>query len=178
MLSELPDHKPIRLKPFNYLGQHFYFVTICTFQRRAIFSDTKLSHWLLSLLRMESANNSFNVHAFCLMPDHLLAEGIEPTSDPLHFVKILKIESSRQYAAQPGGVLWQKRFYDQVLRSLESVEPVAWYIWLNPVRKDLVERPARICVCGFLYRRKDANGMERVQLLSTMEETELPRSLI
>jgi hypothetical protein len=85
---ELPDHKPIRLKPFNYLGQHFYFVTICTFQRRAIFSDTKLSHWLLSLLRMESANNSFNVHAYCLMPDHLLAEGIEPTS--AHFVKILK----------------------------------------------------------------------------------------
>src|SRR5262249_16226383 len=26
-------------------------------------------------------------------------------------------------------------------RSLESVEPVAWYIWLNPLRKDLVERP-------------------------------------
>jgi len=53
MLSEFPDHKPIRLKPFNYLGQHFYFVTTCTFQRRAIFSDTKLSHRLLSLLRME-----------------------------------------------------------------------------------------------------------------------------
>ena len=52
---------------------------------------------------MESANHSFNVHAYCLTPDHLLAEGIEPTSDPLHFVKILKIESSRQYAAQPGG---------------------------------------------------------------------------
>jgi len=96
---------------------------------------------------MESANNSFNVHAYCLMPDHLLAEGIEPTS--AHFVKNLKIESSRQYAAQPGGVLWQKRFYDHVLRSLESVEPVAWYIWLNPVRKDVVERPHEYAFAGW-----------------------------
>jgi REP element-mobilizing transposase RayT len=95
-----------------------------------------------------TANNSFNVHAYCLMPDHLLAEGIEPTSDPLHVVRILKIESNRQYVAQPEGVLWQKRFYDRVVRSLESVEPVAWYIWLNPVRKVLVERALEYAFAG------------------------------
>src|SRR5215467_9704693 len=91
---------------------------------------------------MESANNACNVHACCLMPDHLLAEGIEPSNDPPHFATILKMKvADRQYATQPGGALWQKRFYNPVLRSLESVEPVAWYIWLNPLRKDLVERP-------------------------------------
>jgi len=42
--------------------------------------------------------NSFDVHAYCLMPDHLhfLAEGTEPTSDLRHFIKSLKIKTSRQ----------------------------------------------------------------------------------
>ena len=66
---------------------------------------------------MESANNSFNVHAYCLMPDHLLAEGIEPTSDPLHFVKFSKLKVADSTLLNRAGVLWQKRFYDHVLRS-------------------------------------------------------------
>ena len=113
------------------------------------------------------------------MPDpfHFLAEGIEPTSDLFHSVEILKIKSSRQYAAQPGGVLGQNKFYDHVLRALESVEPVAWHIWLNSVRKDLVERPHEYPFAGSCTGT-DANGMEWVQLVSTMEETELPPSLI
>jgi hypothetical protein len=61
-----------------------------------MFLNPKLSHWLLALLRSQSVAASFSV------------QGIEPTSDLFHFVKILKIKSSRQYAAQPGGLLWQK----------------------------------------------------------------------
>ena len=82
------------------------------------------------LLRNDLLHRSLHVHAYCLMPDpfHFLAEGIEPTSDLFHSVRILKIKSSRQYAAQPGGVLGQNKFYDHVLRALESVEPVAWHI--------------------------------------------------
>jgi REP element-mobilizing transposase RayT len=53
------------------------------------------------LLRNDLLHRSLHVHAYCLMPDpfHFLAEGIEPTSDLFHAVKILKIKSSRQYAA-------------------------------------------------------------------------------
>jgi hypothetical protein len=43
--------------------------------------------------------------------------------------------------------------------------------------KRLGREAARISVCRFLYRQKDADGMERVRLVSTMEETELSQSL-
>jgi putative transposase len=142
-MLELPIHKPIRLEQFNYLGQKQYFVTICCFERHAVFLDARLSVRVLNLLRSESAANSFGMHAYCLMPDHLhfLVEGVEPASDLRHLVKSFKIKSSRQYSGQSGGILWQKRFYDHILRGSDSMEAVAWYIWLNPVRKGLVSKP-------------------------------------
>jgi putative transposase len=142
-MLQLPIHKPIRLKQFNYRGQKPYFVTICCFERHKVFLDTKLSAWVLSLLQSESVASFFVIHAYCVMPDHLhfLAEGTEPASDLRHFVKGFKIKSSRQYSGQSGGVLWQKRFYDHILRGSDSMEAVACYIWLNPVRKGLVAKP-------------------------------------
>jgi putative transposase len=142
-MLELPVRKTPRLSRLNYLGQTLYFVTFCCFRRARIFSDAERCEWLLGLLRSESAANSFNIPAYCLMPDHLhfLAEGTKPSSDLRHFVKSLKIKSSRQYSAQFGRILWQKGFHEHILRSTESVQSVAWYIWLNPVRKGLLAKP-------------------------------------
>lgn len=144
MLKELPARESTRLKAFNYIGQKSYFVTICCFRRKTIFLNAELSHWLSGLLRSESVARSFNVHAYCVMPDHLhfLAEGFEATSDLRLLVKGFKIKSSRQYAALTGGILWQMRYYDHILRSPESLQSVATYIWMNPVRKGFVLRPA------------------------------------
>jgi putative transposase len=115
-----------------------------------VFLDAKLSAWVLNLLRSESAANSFCVHAYCLMPDHLhfLAEGVEPASDLLHLVKSFKIKSSRQYSRQSERILWQKRFYEHILRATDSLEDVTWYIWLNPVRKGLVAKPDKYPFLG------------------------------
>jgi REP element-mobilizing transposase RayT len=131
---------PPRLPGFNYVGQNHYFVTFCCFRRQMLFLDSRFSNWLLRLLRSESAANSFRVHAYCLVPDHFhfLAEGVAPSSDLLHLVKSFKIKSSRQSSVEFGRVLWQRDFYQPILQQDESVESVAWYIWLNPVRKRIV----------------------------------------
>lgn len=142
-MLELPTRKTPRFSRLNYLGQAFYFVTFCCLHRTSIFLDAKRCEWMLDLLRSESSANSFNVLAYCLMPDHLhfLAEGLDSSNDLRHFVKSLKIKSSRQYSAQFGLVLWQMGFHEHILRSTESVQSIAWYIWLNPVRKGLVAKP-------------------------------------
>ena len=142
-MSELPTRINTRLAPRNYLGRNSYFVTICSYKRQNVFLDAKLSTWILDLLHSESAANSFRVQAYCLMPDHLhfLAEGMDPSSDLRHFLKSFKIKSSRRYSRQVGRALWQTRFYEHILRGPDSVETVAWYIWLNPVRKGLASKP-------------------------------------
>ncbi len=142
-MFKVPVRKSTRLSRFNYLGPNHYFVTLCCFRRQSLFADQRLASRLLKLLRSESAAKFFRVPAYCLMPDHLhfLAEGMATSSDLLDFVKCFKTKSSRQFSAEFRRVLWQRDFYEHILQYAESVESVAWYIWLNPVRKELVAKP-------------------------------------
>lgn len=135
--------KSIRLGSLNYRGRQRYFVTICCFGRRRSFEDPRNCKFVLELLSSESAAHDFGVIAYCLMPNHVhfLAEGLEPSSDLLRFLKSFKIKSSRWFMRERHGVLWQRGYYEHVLRETESVEQVALYIWLNPVRKGLAATP-------------------------------------
>jgi hypothetical protein len=49
------------------------------------------------------------------------------------------MKKSIAYEQKTGQSLWQKKFYDHILRENDSSDAVAWYIWMKPVR-------ARICV--------------------------------
>jgi putative transposase len=142
-MRDLPTRKSVRLEAFHYLGQKRDFVTICSYHRKQTFANTDRAARILELLQAESARNSFEVCAYCLMPDHLhfLAEGTDSTNNLRHFVRSFKIKSSRRYSKEAGGRLWQREFYEHILRPADSVEPIAWYIWMNPVRKTLVSRP-------------------------------------
>jgi REP element-mobilizing transposase RayT len=77
------------------------------------------------------------------MPNHFhfLGEGLSPSSDLLNFVLTLKLKTSRTYRQRISAPLWQKKFFDHILRENDSPELVAWYIWLNPVRKGLCAQP-------------------------------------
>jgi len=149
-MSVLPVRKSVRLAPENYRGFRQYFITLCCFERQKLLSDEVLSKRTLALLQLESATRSFGVPAYCVMPDHLhfLAEGLTPQSDLLHFIKSFKIKSSREYAAQKARPLWQRAYYEHILRSGEAVESVAFYIWLNPVRKGITPRPQEYKFAG------------------------------
>lgn len=155
-MSSFPARKNIRLAPLNYVGYQRYFVTMCAFRRQTIFSDSGRCQHLLELLRTECASCNFSVPAYCLMPDHLhfLAEGLDSGSDLLHFLKSFKIKTSRKYAAHEGSTLWQSGFYEHILRSGEDIESVAWYIWLNPVRKQMVLRAQDYPFAGSLTGMK------------------------
>ncbi len=132
-------HKNIRLSPGSYMGRQCYFVTLCCFGRCRIFYNSTTCGWLLEVLRYESAARDFAIHAYCIMPDHVhfLAEGLLPSSDLTYFVKALKIKTTRAYHKNTSQTLWQKKFFDHILRPNEPIEPVAYYIWMNPVRKGL-----------------------------------------
>jgi len=139
----LPKRRPVRLSKFNYLGHQIYFATLCSFQKAPVFRKGALCKRLLELLSSEATAKDFSILAYCLMPDHLhfLAKGLRGSSDFLHILKTFKLKSSRNYALLSGGALWQRGFFEHVLRPTEPVESFAWYIWLNPVRRGLVSSP-------------------------------------
>jgi len=136
-------HKNIRLQPENYVGKNWSFITLCCANRRKLFTTAKFCDWFLNILRHDAATHSFAVHAYCLMPDHvhLLLEGLDPASNLLLFVKALKTKTSTPFERKTGQPLWQKKFYDHILRRNDSPDAIAWYIWMNPVRDGLCHGP-------------------------------------
>jgi putative transposase len=135
--------KNIRLPSARYRGRAWFFITICCEKRRPVFSNIKYAQQLIAHLIYASEKYKFGVHAYCVMPDHFhaLVEGISPDSDLLLFTRFFKQTTSREYSAECGTPLWQKNFYDHILRPKDSPETVAWYIWMNPVRNGLCNQP-------------------------------------
>ena len=138
-LSRMYSHKNIRLHAKNYLGQVAVFVTLCCYDRRSHFGAPPFCLTTIEILRDAATTRSFAVHAYCFMPDHLhlLVEGLDGESDFLNFIKTFRIRSSRHFMQSSGSPLWQKKFFDHILRSSGSIDSVALYIWLNPVRAGL-----------------------------------------
>jgi putative transposase len=131
--------KAHRLDPQEYFGQKWSFVTMCCKDRNPIFRNDDRAAWIVEMLRSESILNHYLVDAYCVMPNHMhfLVLGNAPTSSLLAFAKSFKQKTAYAYQQETGLRLWQKNYYDHVLRASEKSKEVAAYIWLNPVRKGL-----------------------------------------
>lgn len=94
-------------------------------------------------LRNASTAKGFDVYAYCFMPDHLHMElvGLSDRSDVAAMLRAFKGSTTARARALGVRNLWQKGFYDHVLRPGERENAVAWYIFNNPVRKGLVAEP-------------------------------------
>jgi putative transposase len=128
-----------RLREFNYVGPYRYFLTICTYENRPLFTDRWPYAEIVVILSQAAAKLGFDVLAYTFMPDHfhLLVEGREG-GDLREFVRLFKSRSSYSYKRLTGVPLWQSSYYDRVLRKDEDSLKVAEYIINNPVRRGLV----------------------------------------
>ena len=134
---------PNRLNPASYLSFQEFFLTLCTGGRRKLFANRALVEALLVTLRETCSAHQFAIFAYCFMPDHLhlLAQAKSKTCALPEFVKAFKGRATA--AARRLGIrtLWQKGFYDHVVRDSESSGEIAWYIFLNPIRAGLASTP-------------------------------------
>jgi REP-associated tyrosine transposase len=140
---EIAPRKNIRLAREEYVGRRIYFVTACVEQRARIFQDGARANAAIEELKKVAAKADALVHAFCVMPDHvhLLLEGRAAQSDLVKFVAQWKQSTGYIFRHELPKRFWQRRFYDHVLRNATDSEAVAWYIWMNPVRKGIVSTP-------------------------------------
>lgn len=144
--------KKIRLPSTRYVGKQIFFVTICCEKRYPAFSNHAVGQWLVGVLAEQSKKHSFALHAYCAMPNHLhiLAQGTSASSNLVRFVSRLKQLTAYSYQKKFARPLWQPRYYDHILRKPEETAQVAWYIWLNPVRKGLCPAPRDYPLSGSL----------------------------
>ena len=134
--------RSLRLKHYDYSSPRPIHVIIGIYRRRPYLANRLLVEKLVFLLRAVAEEYGVRVYAYCFMPDHLhLLFSPAVGCDAVRFVQLLKGKSTRVFWASGGkGKLWQRGFYDHVLRKEERLEEVARYILNNPVRKGLVRK--------------------------------------
>ena len=135
---------PKRLDDFCYVGLAQYFLTFCVRGRHKVFiCDTAVNSALLHI-RESARLQQFSILAYCFMPDHvhLLVEATSAVSDLRAFVSRAKQYSGAAYALKHGGPLWQRGYYERILRRSEDAKSIARYIVNNPVRAELVLSPS------------------------------------
>jgi putative transposase len=127
---------------------------MCCESRQPIFLNGEKAKWIIEVLRTEMLLHQFVVAAYCVMPDHLhfLALGTAANSNLLVFTKSFKQKRGYSYQQETGMRLWQKNYYDHILRASEKSNEVAAYIWMNPVRKGLCKNFEEYAFSGSFTR--------------------------
>lgn len=140
MKENLPTRKNIRLKFYDYSEEGIYFITICTKNRIELLGkigdnkDIKLSkEGILSEQYIRSINNIFNnviVNEYVIMPNHihmLLTIKNKNNIDIFRIIKQYKMQVSKKI----GYSIWQKSFYEHVIRNEKEYYIIKEYIQNN-----------------------------------------------
>jgi putative transposase len=123
--------RPRRLPQFDYKGVQRYFLTVCTLNRVPHFTDAAVVKLVVDQILRIAAQEAIAIPVYLLMP----------AADLKVFVKLAKQCSGYEFKKYCGKRLWQKGYYEHVLRDAEKTEEVIEYIVSNPVRGKLVENP-------------------------------------
>ncbi len=154
--SALPDRQSIRLKGFDYSSRGCYFVTMYTAQKRCLFgvvADSRTAPnkagWAVIECWNDLPNHYADVHldSFVLMPNHVHAivvltrppwAGLKPVATRLpEVVRGFKTFSAKRINQLRGGAgqpVWQRGYYEHIMRTPSAHERIREYIALNPIR--------------------------------------------
>ena len=144
-MVDLSTRKKIRLSHDVYQKGYAFSITIATHQRYPWFRlYPELACSAMRLFPQIVRARQTVLFSWCIMPDHLHL--LLKDNDIIDFVRLFKGRlTPLARRLEHGRVLWQRSFYDHVLREEESLEKAACYIWRNPVRSGIVS-------CASAYR--------------------------
>jgi len=149
--------RSFRLHGFDYRRPGPYHLILGTYERHPLFADPTLAEEMMALLLEGARHAGATLYAYCVMPDHMhLLVAPRVGEDVSGFVRRFKGRATRLHRRLGGeGRLWQRGFYDHILRKEEDVRRIARYILGNPVRKGLVQSIVEYPYSGSLVFRKE-----------------------
>lgn len=163
-MEKLPCRKSIRLKNYDYSNNGYYFVTICTQNREKLFGeivgatlcgrpnnpDKIVTKWLLKL---ENKFKDIKIDEYIVMPNHLhfiikrtgehTGSPGDHTGSPLRdIIGWFKTMTTNEYicGVKDGrfmpfkGHLWQRNYYEHIIRNYDDYLNIAEYIQNNPFK--------------------------------------------
>ena len=142
--AERPRRKRLRLAEFDYSEPGLlYFATLRADSRRAPFAIAALAQAVVAALLHERETGRALIHAYVLMPDHLhvvLSLGDAGTALPALMAAFKSYTTGLSWRFGCSGRLWQRSYYEHIVRRAEEARTVCEYILGNPVRSGLTKQ--------------------------------------
>lgn len=158
---DLHHRRSIRLTDYDYRQTGAYFVTICAANKQCLFGEIANDEMQLTQMGetaidcWEAIPQHFpntELDAFVLMPNHLhgivviqtaRAQHAAPLHTPPHvasgslgaIIRSFKSATTRQInilRKKPGETLWQRNYYEHVIRNEADLDRIRHYIEINP----------------------------------------------
>ena len=167
-----PERKRIRLPLGEYrISGASFFVTICCNQKKPRLLPLARRELVRRVLVQLALQQRVELASYTVIPTHVHFIASGGTRGLIGFVRDFKSATTR-LLRQGGlsGLVRQRSFFDHKLRSAESLGRKCRYIWMNPVRLGLVEKPEEYRWSGaFLDGRHYTYGRANRSPSSTKE---------
>jgi putative transposase len=131
--------KPTREHATN--NAQTYFVTSATWNHRALFQSDPWARLFFQTL-LSYRPEAYLLHEFVLMPDHFHAL-LSPQASLERSLQLIKGGFSFRAKKDLGSnaEIWQRGFSDHRIRDAEDFAKHTQYIYLNPMKRSLCDRP-------------------------------------
>ena len=147
-----PSRKALRLKDYDYSTAGSYFITICTEGHKCLFGHIENDCIVMSqtgemvdscLTSLETHHKGVRVLERVVMPNHIhfiiFLDGCkyERTAHNVeNLIQQFKSYTTHLYAymRSGNGILWQRNYYEHIIRNERSFNYIQGYIRQNPAR--------------------------------------------
>ncbi len=140
-MNNLIRERKHRLDTDCYKGFVRVHFTLCVKDKRCVFTNEKIFNQLQQILIEQLTIHCVVSDVFLFMPDHahILLTGNHDNAYVYQCIVKFKQRSGYLFSREYPDVVWQKDFYDHIVRKDEDTEKVIMYILENPVRKEFVD---------------------------------------
>jgi REP element-mobilizing transposase RayT len=145
-----PSRRSLRLPAYDYSQAGAYFITVCTQNRVMLFGkiidcDVRLNEMGTIVQQswedLATHYHDIDLDAFVIMPNHvhgiiILGDQPERRHAIPEIVRGFKTFFARRVNERAGkrGVLWQRGYYEHVIRNDKALDRIRAYIANNPAR--------------------------------------------
>ena len=156
--------RSIRLGGYDYRQTGAYFVTLVCKNRELLFEDDRFRAIVQDAWRWLAEQYQFvDLHEHVVMPNHLhgiigirharrggsrtaptgFASGRKPLGRLIGAFKTVSTKRINEMRGTPGAPVWQRNYYEHVVRSEEELNRIQQYVIDNPLRwEEDPENPA------------------------------------
>lgn len=141
-----PARKNRRLKSYDYSSNGYYFITVCSKERQNIFGKCVGAPLACALTNIRNQFENVDIDEFVIMPNHIhgiliIDNRAEASAAPTisQIIRSFKSKSTMEYLKyinnnnlKNSGKIWQRSFYDHIIRNDESLNKIREYIVFNP----------------------------------------------